>query len=1176
MNVAIHALPLVLIRVLSIALLLAGSPLRGQELTGDFYVDPMDLLELGVYWRPTSRTQDFLHADINSDGTVDEEDLVRLLSAWHSVQLPRSFSYDWGASSADLRVEPSPRVSMPELRVYSLSGEGTPDNTGDVYLDVPDVTAPAYCVIANASDESILFGLLLSEGAANEGKSVTTKAKESFTLDKYVKDTGTPVPAGAESTALVLCTLTPLLWGTSAAERIAFTSYLKTRGDFVDLVAMIAELYKTDPNHVLDDSKYPQVYEKAALVSVYALREWSGKAGKGYGKEQVSKADLNIWLEDDPQGNQPKIRFMSQATVYYGAGIYPCGSEQMRQSAFLVKRIQSVINFHMSWPPFTSGVPVYTDVDLPDGHFIAKLYKGLNVSNAASLSPFTPQGLAAWANTAALCFVILDVITGVEMPGLDEEDIESFSLLLGGAKEVVALSAALAEGNTKKTVSAALSVVVNHTDDLIKWAGPRVLKKMGKEAAEKLAQSAAKLAGRVLAIWDIANEGVPFVVDLVKAPSSAELAICQENGRLNLACSTVDCPNSPPVIVGKPSLSLVLPVAVGKTWIYNMTVDDADGDEVSVEIVSGPADRIQIVPLGGNKFQLRFVPVEADVPGAYASIPFTVEISDGKGGTDQLSLTIRVSRGSGSNQPPVITTNPQLSVMIGNEYLQSLAAEDPEGDSIEFTLLRAPSGMKLFDPAGPNPRLYWKPRLDQLGSFQVVVEAKDYATVLGTRYPISHPGVNNPGSKMDFSVIVSTTLIQEVIEIPLPNLAVGARPLRLVRIPAGAFKMGNPGTERDVRFGEPNEYPNHTVTFNYDFYMSETEVTQAQWETIMQSNPASGAGTGQNFPVYNVSWNAVTQTDGFLERLNALGHGTFRLPSEAEWEYACRGSNTNPNRYSPFSFGDDLTIADIDICQFSNIFDQYMSWCANGGMNPVSSKSPNDYGLFDMHGNVWEWCEDRWHDTYTGAPKNGSVWEEGGGAERVFRGGYWWGAAGASRSANRNKATPTFADFTIGLRLVWSNGIPPAPFYDFGACPFECCIYGDWTARTHVDVRANYTMESAISFSLENGDPVTGLTGVVITDKPGRLRAKDAIDLGQVVQPGEIVFIYTYFGEGFWKVWFGGGFVGEVGYPFTDTDQFELLEYPVQTWWAEIRDSQGRTGWVREPDFDGMDACGRR
>lgn len=260
----------------------------------------------------------------------------------------------------------------------------------------------------------------------------------------------------------------------------------------------------------------------------------------------------------------------------------------------------------------------------------------------------------------------------------------------------------------------------------------------------------------------------------------------------------------------------------------------------------------------------------------------------------------------------------------------------------------------------------------------------------------------------------------DILSIPIPGLPVGAKPLRMVRIPSGSCKIGNPGTGRDTAYQYLYELPVHEVTIAYDFYMGETEVTQAQWQALMGSNPAVNNGVGDDYPVYLVSWNDITQANGFLDRLNALGQGVFRLPSEAEWEYACRGPAENPNRYSPFYFGDDTAVLMID-CTTSTLFSDNMQWCGNNSpatTKPVAGKLPNPYGLHDMSGNVWEWCQDWYHSNYYGAPNNGSAWEDPVTSDRVIRGGGHDSPPWYLRSAYRDRNIPTFSHKSFGLRVV--------------------------------------------------------------------------------------------------------------------------------------------------------------
>jgi formylglycine-generating enzyme required for sulfatase activity len=249
--------------------------------------------------------------------------------------------------------------------------------------------------------------------------------------------------------------------------------------------------------------------------------------------------------------------------------------------------------------------------------------------------------------------------------------------------------------------------------------------------------------------------------------------------------------------------------------------------------------------------------------------------------------------------------------------------------------------------------------------------------------------------------------------IEIPGLPVDATPLVMVYIPPGDFYMGS-YDDLNWSWCYPCEQPVRGVTIERGFYLAKTEVTQAHWLALMGYEPETDAGAGDDFPVYNVSWD---ECQSFVDALSALGDGTFRLPTEAEWEHACRAGTT-----TRFSFGDGALCAPAGCatCELSD----YAWWCNNNpepaspeyGAKVVGTKPPNPFGLFDMHGNVREWVQDWWHDDYTGAPVDGSAWETGGGTQRVLRGGYWNHLAGGCRSASRSRNPPAFSSNNIGVR----------------------------------------------------------------------------------------------------------------------------------------------------------------
>ena len=192
----------------------------------------------------------------------------------------------------------------------------------------------------------------------------------------------------------------------------------------------------------------------------------------------------------------------------------------------------------------------------------------------------------------------------------------------------------------------------------------------------------------------------------------------------------------------------------------------------------------------------------------------------------------------------------------------------------------------------------------------------------------------------------------------------------------------------------------HQVTLTKDFYLARYPITQALWQTIMGNNPSHFKG--ENHPVDQVSWEDVQE---FIANLNErTGENLYRLPTEAEWEYACRSGSSGT-----YSFGDDEKLLG-EHAWFNNNSEQKT--------HPVGEKKPNAWGLYDMHGNVWEWCQD-WHGDYP----QGSVTDPVGlssGARRVFRGGSWFYGAGYCRSAIRFRCAPGYGYIILGFRLAAS------------------------------------------------------------------------------------------------------------------------------------------------------------
>ena len=210
----------------------------------------------------------------------------------------------------------------------------------------------------------------------------------------------------------------------------------------------------------------------------------------------------------------------------------------------------------------------------------------------------------------------------------------------------------------------------------------------------------------------------------------------------------------------------------------------------------------------------------------------------------------------------------------------------------------------------------------------------------------------------------------------------------MVVIPAGSFEMGGTGSD---------EIPVHRVTLR-SFSMGKTEVTQGQWRAITGSNPSHFSNCGDNCPVEEVSWDDAKL---FISRLNAKTGRTYRLPSEAEWEYACRAGSRE------------------EYCGSNRVDD--VGWYSGKATNPVAGKQANAWGLHDMSGNVWEWTEDCWNRNYSSAPTDGSAWTAGDCSQRVVRGGSWSGVPQNLRAALRFGSTSANRDVINGFRVARTN-----------------------------------------------------------------------------------------------------------------------------------------------------------
>jgi formylglycine-generating enzyme required for sulfatase activity len=221
--------------------------------------------------------------------------------------------------------------------------------------------------------------------------------------------------------------------------------------------------------------------------------------------------------------------------------------------------------------------------------------------------------------------------------------------------------------------------------------------------------------------------------------------------------------------------------------------------------------------------------------------------------------------------------------------------------------------------------------------------------------------------------------------------------IEMVPVAGGTFTMGCTGNDCSDR-----EKPSHSVTLS-SFKIGRCEVTQAQWLAVMGSwpgkEPSSEYGLGDSYPAYNVSWDDV---QAFISKLNQLTGKRYRLPTEAEWEYAARGGQQTHG----YTYSGSNTIGDV-------------AWYEeNSGetTHAVGTKQPNELGLYDMSGNVWEWCSD-WYDDYNSSAQTNPTGASDG-SDRVYRGGGWGNGTAFCAVSNRYRSGPSDRSVSLGFRLV--------------------------------------------------------------------------------------------------------------------------------------------------------------
>jgi len=369
------------------------------------------------------------------------------------------------------------------------------------------------------------------------------------------------------------------------------------------------------------------------------------------------------------------------------------------------------------------------------------------------------------------------------------------------------------------------------------------------------------------------------------------------------------------------------------------------------------------------------------------TITLTVTDRDGATGSKSINITIA---GDTTNNPPVADAGPDQIVVFGSIVrLDGQGSFDSDDGIKSYQWVASSSGTiippVLSDPAAINPS-FTAPSASGWVVYQLTVT--------------------------DYRGLTDTDTVKITVNSSTPASITNDLDMTFNYIPPGTFMMGSPADEP----GRDSDETRHQVTLTQGFYIQTTEVTQGQWRQVMDTDPSYFTACGDNCPVENISWD---DAQAFVNELNRMeGIDRYRLPTEAQWEYAARAGSTTAFANGGMTSGNICS----DCCEYDQNLTAMGWYCYNSNdtTHPVAQKTSNAWGLFDMHGNVWEWCEDR-YGTYPPS----SVTDPTGplsGDYRVLRGGCWNGSAGRCRSANRNYTAPAYRDFNFGFRLVLLPG----------------------------------------------------------------------------------------------------------------------------------------------------------
>jgi len=955
--------------ILSAALLCCASAAFGQvsgDVNGDGILNLVDVTMIRDHLleKAPLTGSALTRADADGDGKVRMADVVYVNT--HFYKPPVKNISGWIALPAGCPLSPT------GMKIIAPGGEAAIDATWH-FTGLPawNTGCGQFVFVEDAAGSSTLMGY----------------------VDPSEVSTGTLILTPTHI-ALGLIAMHPACFNVDDRQRREILAIARSNPDFPTLVALITQALQTNPTHLADYNTFPQIFELAGAIGNAAADAWTDSAAPGAALGTQPGLFAQVGRSGDPHLEDWLANGMTLVNphlLFYGVN-WGSASNQ-----WTILRGKDGVWQLIPWGP---APDVRKNVTLANGNYTVNVYKG----QGAFWSPDPTQRAAAQANVIKTILLGLDTLappgwniaTGIlnnnelieriaTNPSQDKDALVSMWVALNLSsgddwfrvlKQIVEMLINSGDYNGSGMQKIAHLVYgMTDTDGRALWR------------YFKAANSWLDTLIKVVKIYDILNEFVPYFAQVFFYQNQYVYSIGVSNGILTEGWKRI-----PPTVVLTASTATP---RVNQSVSFDATATTDDSDPLANLYFRWDYD-------GNGTWDTNWSKGVAISNHSYSTVGrycCIVEARDSQSLSAQASFWLNVQPQPGASISINVTPDTGSWRLIGPAGFATLTGTgDRTGGS---AITNCPAGQYTLscndNVAGYNPP---PPETKNLASGGTIAFNPTYT-------PKSGPNE---------------------ITINLP----GGVPLVLVRVPAGNFQMGAPVGERS---SYDIERPVHTVTINYAFYMGKFELTQRQWLAVMGSWPDSTYnppnypqyGLGDNYPAYFVSWN---DAQNFITALNThitntgQGPATFRLPSEAEWEYACRaGTQTR------FFFGDSLGADDYGTDAPAgtlpgNRSDYMWFWfnCqgnSNGayGSKPVGTKLPNQLGLYDMSGNLWEWCQDWYHSDYTGAPTNGSAWESPTGSYRVVRGGPWDYDAHHCRSATRYAYSPDARFDYLGFRL---------------------------------------------------------------------------------------------------------------------------------------------------------------